>query len=445
MKPKVNQLLLLITLFFSMNACSEEKYVPDPINAETPVVARTANDFLNSMGIGTHIGQGQPYKDYVTPMTYMGFRKFRDGDGLSHVNDWIAFSQQTGAKMCLLTDHNLPYTLNIARQLANAGALYAIEGPNEPNNFPFTYQGQAGGGTGTWMPVANFQKDFYIACKADSTLLSYPVLTVSIIGGETDNTGLQFLKIPTPAPIGVQLPAGTVFAVYAHCHPYVGWGNTGVYEYNMVWNTAGPANKTYGDSFYFNFGNTWRGHFLGYTNAQLTSIPKIATEIGWTTGTGGITEEQQGRLYCNLFLSFFKQNWTNTFIYVMEDENIGNWGVIRENLSYKPAANYLHNFTTILADNVDFTPDSMNYSITSQPTTVHSLLLQKSNGHFMLAVWNERVIGSDNVTVNFGATYSKVKTYDPTIGTSEIQSLSNVSSLSLTLSDHPVIIDISNQ
>ena len=47
----------------------------------------------------------------------------------------------------------------------------------------------------------------------------------------------------------------------------------------------------------------------------------------------------------------------------------------------KQAAHYLHNFTTILADDGKLhIPGKMNYSIQYQPDTVHDLLLQKVTG-----------------------------------------------------------------
>jgi len=43
-----------------------------------------------------------------------------------------------------------------------AGALVAVEGPNEPNNFPVTYQNQTSSYSTTFAPVANFQRDLYL-------------------------------------------------------------------------------------------------------------------------------------------------------------------------------------------------------------------------------------------------------------------------------------------
>jgi len=123
-----------------------------------------------------------------------------------------------------------------------------------------------------------------------------------------------------------------------------------------------------------------------------------------------------------------------------DDPNQGYWGLFHTDYTAKLSANYLHNLTTILADTVSFTPSSLNYSIPSEPSTVHDLLIQKSNGTFELVVWSELASGTNPVTVNLGGTHT-VNQYDPTVGTTPT-SLGSVSSVSLTLSDHPVILEI---
>ena len=69
--------------------------------------------------------------------------------------------------------------------------------------------------------------------------------------------------------------------------------------------------------------------------------------------------------------------------------------------------------------------------------------MQKSSGVYDLVVWNERPSGGSNiVTVNLGANFPGVKVYDPTTGTAAVQTLANVNSVSLTLSDHPDIVEV---
>ncbi len=91
---------------------------------------------------------------------------------------------------------DLAKLIETGRQVAAAGALLAFEGPNEPNNWGITYQGQAGGRDRSWMPVAKLQSDLYKAVKNDPVLKNYPVWSITEGGAETDNVGLQFLTIP---------------------------------------------------------------------------------------------------------------------------------------------------------------------------------------------------------------------------------------------------------
>jgi hypothetical protein len=58
-------------------------------------------------------------------------------------------------------------------------------------------------------------------------------------------------------------------------------------------------------------------------------------------------------------------------------------------------------------------------------------------------VWDERPAGgSDAVTVDLEASRAKVTLYDPTMGTAPMNVLTQVSSVMLTLTDHPVILEL---
>jgi hypothetical protein len=50
--------------------------------------------------------------------------------------------------------------------------------------------------------------------------------------------------------------------------------------------------------------------------------------------------------------------------------------------------------------------------------------------------------GLDQVTVQFAVRHPSVKIYDPTLGTEPVQTLTDITSIDLTLSDHPIIIAI---
>ncbi|MDI9430705.1 MAG: hypothetical protein QM570_03165, partial [Planctomycetota bacterium] len=116
----------------------------------TGTTAVAAADFLNSLGVCSSItGRDETLAGTIEALNYTGIRFIRCGlEDRVEVEDMIALHKQTGARIVyglLSGGMNLARLLREARQLAAAGALLAIEGNNEPNNWGITYQGQAGG------------------------------------------------------------------------------------------------------------------------------------------------------------------------------------------------------------------------------------------------------------------------------------------------------------
>jgi hypothetical protein len=422
----------------------EESVVGKNIRAQTTAVR--AVYFLNSIGVCTHIAQGIDNPTNVAAcLSYACIRNLRD-DGSTRnatIQSWIYVHNFSGAEVCVLPiNGDIAKSISVYESLAAAGALLAAEGPNEPNNFPVTYGGEKSSGT-NFLPVARFQKDLYRAVKSDPKLAGIPVFASSEAGGaEPNNCGLQFLTIPADA--GTLMADGTVYADFANTHNYVCDHLSSVCD-NNAWGAEDPALNGRCDGMHVEYGHTWWSPgYNGYSDSQLQALPKVTTETGWITqGKDAISEDQQAKLFLNLYLAAFKRGWSYTFIYMLRDDpGQGYWGLFHTDYTAKPSATYLHNLTTILADKKSSKPGSLNYSISGEPATVHDLLLQKSDGTFELAVWSELASGSNNITVNFGATFASVHVFDPTVGTSPVQNLTKVASVSLTLSDHPLIIEI---
>ena len=333
----------------------------------TGVAAIAATTFLDSIGACTHVRQGidDPTKS-AAALTYAGIRGIRDDGVPANVPDWIAMHQSAGVRLSLLTDQDVTSTVSMATQLQAAGALLAVEGPNEPNNFPVTYGGQTSSYTTTFLPVAKLQRDLYAAVKAAPALAGVPVFHSSEAGGsEPDDVGLQFLTIPPDA--GTTMPAGTAYADYANTHNYV-CGHSNVLGDNTAWNASDPTLNGDWDGPYVEYGHTWHGGFAGYANADLTTLPRVTTETGWlTTGTGAITEEQQGRLFLDLYLAAFKRGFSYTFVYMLRDDpNQGYWGLFETSYAPKTSGTYLHALTTILADTAASAPGKLDYTIASR-------------------------------------------------------------------------------
>ena len=419
----------------------------------TDVRAVSVIDFLNSLGAVSSVSRrGETVEGSIACIRYTGLRWLRGGyEDNAPVGDFIRLYRETGAQMgfgFLSGKSDLYRLLNDARQLAEAGALLALEGLNEPNNWGITYQGERGGRNDSWMAVARLQHDLYSAVKSDPVLKNYPVWMLSENGAQTDNTGLQFLTIPEGA--NTMMPAGTKYADYACCHNYIchpSW--PGLHD-NQTWLSSLPGKNCPVDGLYGNYGLTWLKKFPGYSEDDLESLPRVTTETGISMDEKeGVTEEIQAKLYLNLYLSQFKQGWKHTAIYLLKGRanEPAHERFAFYTLDYQPkqAAHYLHNFTSILADNKTVkSPGLLAYVIPNQPVTTHDLLMQKSNGRYMLVIWGERFGsgGADRITVRFGKKVKSIDIYDPTIGKTPFSNHQKTDSIELEVNDHPLILEI---
>ncbi len=395
------------------------------------------NRFLDSLGVNIHIDQGYDPDSYIEPLRYLGVRQVRDGN--RQVNNMLHLARETGARFSLISTGNIPHVMGVARMLAKADALLAVEGPNEPNNFPIEYKWRKGGGKHGWAVIAELQRDLYARVKSDRVLGKYPVFGPSETGAQTENVGLQFLKIPKGAD--TLFPEGTVFSDYANVHNYVG-GVDNRYRDNQAWNAADPTLWGHGNGLVANHGRTWHGKFSGYSDDELPSLPRVATETGFPAGADPKEQRVQGVVLINIYLAQFHRGWTYTFLYQLRDNEGGKslQGLYAGNRP-KLAAHYIHNLTAILADDPkapDPKPGTVRFA-TDSPA-VHALAFAKSTGKRAVVVWGERVTGSDPARVDFGSPVS-VKIFDITRGKEPIDRLSSVRSLCLDLSDHAMVLE----
>jgi hypothetical protein len=427
---------------------------PPPARAgEVPAAA--TSDFLDTIGVVTTFpDRGQPLDKTIEMLKYGGFRWVRAGieglseDGPTTIETFLDLHRATGVKLSwglVSGGTDIDKLISSARVLADAGALLAIEGNNEPNNWGVTYQGEQGGGLEhSWLPVAKLHRDLYRAVKSDPVLAEYPVWSLSEPGAQTDNVGLQFLTIPPGA--GTLMPDGTAYADYANVHNYIYHPHSPDPTDNKAWDAADPSAASPVDGLWGNFGRTWRKWFKGYRADELATLPRVTTETGVHIG-GPVTEEMQGLHLMNMYLAQFKRGYAHTAVYILRDRtdeaNNQTYGFFAPDYSPRMAAHYLHNLTTILADDGRMEqPGSLDFAIPNQPPTVHELLLQRSDGAFQLVVWGERLRGEDDITVEFARAQASVTIFDPTVGTEPVRTLAGVSEVDLKLSDHPLVLEI---
>jgi len=204
------------------------------------------------------------------------------------------------------------------------------------------------------------------------------------------------------------------------------------------------------------WGNTWNKSFEGASTGQ-NDRQKVTTETGWGIykPNANIGLLMQGKLITDLYLDAYQLGWSQTIVYEMFNHypNDAGYGFFNPQGNSADARNgtpmgiYLHNLTTILSDSSSpFTPVRVHYSISNLPATAYSMLMEKSNGAYELAVWGEAFASKTvtRVTVNLDRTYHRVNVYDITISSKPTERLRNTSTIKLVVSDHPLIAEFSS-
>jgi hypothetical protein len=179
--------------------------------SERFTTARTA-DLTSIFGISGHIGNYADNSQTVADAAYLGIGKWRDGiSGLSAGTKTIYQGLVNGGIQIiglpwLPTDNTFPGNVTGAESVKNmgVGALYAVEGPNEPSISTFTYNGF--NSATTWQGVSQWQSGWYAAVRQDINLNGVPVSTPTLVGAEPNNWGLQYLTTAagTLAATGLQ-------------------------------------------------------------------------------------------------------------------------------------------------------------------------------------------------------------------------------------------------
>jgi hypothetical protein len=440
--------ILLFTLFL-VAACRDDiSYDDYIISTDETYTAVPANDFLGSIGVNSSIDErGERLEKTLECMQYIGARWIRSGYGAKGFSSFDYLIEHGNIKFSIAIGTGqsaIETPIEAAVHLKAKNALIAMEGCNEPNNWTITYEGEEGGGSYSWLPVAKLHRDFYSAVKATPELADVDVWSLSETGAETDNVGLQFLKIPEGA--GCLLPAGTTFADVANVHNYFIHPSWPAVQNNQTWVASDPSSSCKVDGLYGNFGLTWANKYSGYSNEECMKMRKVTTETGTTIG-GNVDDEMQALMYMSCYLAQYARGWEYTAIYILRDrsDEAGNQTFGFFTTDYKPrkSAEYMHNLTTILADDKSIeNPGRLAYSIPDKPETVHTLLLQKYDGQYCLVVWDERFQGgTDNIVVRLDKAYEKVDIYDPTQGTDVIDTQTNTREVSLVMTNHPVVLE----
>jgi hypothetical protein len=393
--------------------------------------ALRAKDFVNSAGVNTHVGNAAiaaPYGNIALVsacVNYLGVQRLRDMPG-GPLAGYEAVAGVTGAKYCMAISETAPasYAGDLAfnLSLAATGAVFALEGCNEPDGAYATSQG------GSAHAAAAFQPTVYAAAQKQK------LITVAN----------SFANIwPDPGSYGT---TGDLSA-------YADWANAHTY---FQPHQCGPNGNGY-----FNLGMIqWVQKDAGLTTPNK---PCAHTEFGWLHGTN--SENAIASYVLTFFFSAHSQ-WSCPFsaCYALFDDSAGAWGLFNNDGTPRPAAIAIRNVLMLLKDGADdalrFTPDLMLMTLANSPAGEnvnaggHAALYQKANGELWLVLWNDQRLTTEDgasppdasisvppayVTINLPSSVGLIEVYDPLLSVTAQRSIANTGTFTIAVPARPVL------
>jgi hypothetical protein len=385
--------------------------------------AALADDFINTMSVQTHLGYtggvyDTKWSSVIRPrLLELGIRHIRERMFTTAVV--IQRTRDLAANGITLTAGCWPKNgvmTDASHCIAMANAygtqtIDAFDGWNEVDNT----------GTGWATNWAKWQATMYDTYKADPTWRTRPVLANSLAAASSaDAVGYQ---------------AGTLQ-----------WGNMHSYPAGGL-----PSNVS----------NSWIPQWRKIAGTK----PLAVTETGYhncpTCFGNGVSERASGKYYSRLWFEYFNRGVVRTNAYELIDQGIStsdrekNWGLLRNDGSPKPQFTATKNLITLLRDNggSSCSPGSLEYTLSGDLTAqVHHTLLQKCDGRFYLAMWQEVSVWNTSsksdvsnadraVTLMLSRPASAINVYRPVSGTGKVASNAGTS-ISLRVPDEVLLVEI---
>ncbi len=342
-----------------------------PLIEAQGVPAIPADSFVESIGVNTHWVANNVYTRNYTGLKIKlgesGIRYIRDGTyqpTYVRANDLY---QSLGIRTNILTGRRFarspapldPTQIDAELNEIKTEALAAIVSLEAPNEYDISH-----GPDTDWVgKIKNYSYLVYTKAKADEMLTHLPVI------------GPSFTRMESYEAVG-------------DWDQYIDYVNLHMYQANR-W----PGNNGFGENGYGSI--TW---FLNYlARYQSPSGKRIqATEAGYSNyfPSRGVSEEAEGKYMARMFVEYFRRGIARTYKYELINEGRpgveGVFGLLRNDLSEKPAFRAVKNLIAILSDKrPDFEPGSLNYVFDGSVDNIRQILFQKRDGDFYLVIWLE--------------------------------------------------------
>ena len=382
-----------------------------------------AAEFVASIGVNIHMEgyvDAASLQPLLSALDYLGVNHPRTvaSAGILQSPDVLGAMADQGLVFdMVLPSGKAPETIVAALDdiaILHPGTIGAIEGPNEVNNWPVTYNGRTG-----LAAAIDFMDAAAAAVRASPSL-----------------AGVDLYDL-TGAARSTKLAADG--ADFVNLHPYPQDG-----------------------------GQPFR--FLQTRIAQHALPDKglVITESGYQTGATAngweaVDELAQAKLTLNLLADATILGVARTFLYQLKDYADPTGATVDRNLGLfdpayqpKPVARAIHDLMAILADpgaGADsFATHALDFALSGLPAMGNSLLLEKSSGVHDIMVWAEPdiwnqaghkaiTVAARPVTITFAANVD-VQVFDPLLSDVAIASYLGVNRVKIVVSDHPLIVEV---
>jgi hypothetical protein len=330
--------------------------------------AAQAASFIESVGVETHLTYlntpfASQWPTILGELKSLGVHHVRDGYYAWDSSSSIVINHQSLAAAGISTTYVIPLDFSTTPEQIQATAakvtdMEAIEAPNECDVDP------ACGGPG--LVGINRVVSFLPTLHAAGQLLHLPVI------GAVFTTAEAYLA------------AGNIASNvdYNDLHVYFGGRNPG----STGWGDGDSNGNNYG-SF---------GWWIDQANVDAPNAPVIITETGYyavpNPAPYQVTEAVSETYIPRTYLLAFNHGVTRTFLHELLDEVASpNFGLLRSDLSERPAYRAVKNMLGTLADpGGAFAPGHLTYAISGADPTLNHTLLQKRDGSFWLVLWLEQ-------------------------------------------------------
>lgn len=381
-----------------------------------------------SVGVNTHVyytdGAYRRTADVIRALDYLGVSHIRDSvprvaPGRALPLAEYMWLNKAGVRFNLIISGGAYDPANAITALekletARPGAIEAIEGFNEVNNWPVTYNGHA-----SLDAALAAQTTTVRLLRAHPTLNHIPIL---------DLTGNDI-----PDRLGDR-------GDYHNTHVYAQNGN--------------QPGKWMGKKGQWADGKPWAITEFGYASNP---------QSGWLVI--GVDEAGQAKGVLNGILDAAQYGVSRIYLYELLDEkpdpegksNELHFGLFRFDSQPKPVAEALRNLLRIIGDAdpaaLSFTTRPLDLKIDGAPDTLRILTVQKASGETEILLWNEvsfwdrehgkpiqNALVPVRLTLPAGARAKAL--YDPMKQAEAIRQFASEGGLTVDVPDYPVIVEI---